>query len=93
MEALRRFGAPLGQVKEEDFVRPGTVFQIGLKPLRVDLLTDLTGLGFEEAWQDRVGHRVGTCEAPFLGRKSFIKNKRATGRPQDLVDADLLERG
>ena len=91
--ALRRFGAPLSQVKEEDFAHPGIVFQIGLQPLRVDLLTELTGLEFEEAWQDRVSHRIGACEAPFLGRKSFIKNKRATGRPQDLVDAELLEKG
>ena len=93
MQALRRFGAPLGQVQEADFARPGLVYQIGVRPLRIDVLTELTGLGFEEAWQDRMIHHLGPVQAPFLGKGSFIKNKRATGRPQDLVDADRLEKG
>ena len=93
MQALRRFGAPLGKVREADFSRPGIVFQVGVRPLRIDLLTDLTGLTFEEAWPDRMIHRFGPFEAPFLGKESFIKNKRATGRPQDLVDAEQLEKG
>jgi len=93
MQALHGFGASLAQVKEADFARPGIAFQVGVRPLRIDLLTELTGLTFEEAWPDRMAHRFGHLETPFLGKNSFIKNKRATGRPQDLVDAEQLEKG
>jgi hypothetical protein len=50
-------------------------------------------LEFDEAWADRMIHRTGTMEMPFLGRQTFVKNKRATGRPQDLADAERLEQG
>ncbi len=93
MEALRRFGAPLEQVREEDFAKPGIVFQIGVRPRRIDIMTELTGLDFAEAWEERFMQSVGPCQVPFLGKRSFIKNKRATGRPKDLLDADLLEKG
>ncbi len=91
IQALRAFGAPLDQISEAEFSQPGIVFQIGLPPRRVDLLTELTGLSFEEAWSDRVRQRMGTCEVDFLGKASLIKNKRATARPQDLVDLESLE--
>lgn len=91
LRALRAFGAPLQEVTEADFSRPGIVFQIGLPPRRIDLLTELTGLEFTEAWNERVRHRMGPCEVDFLGRKSLIKNKGATGRPQDLVDLESLQ--
>ena len=91
MKALREFGAPLDQVTESDFSRPGTVFQLGLAPRRVVLLTRLTGLTFSEAWEDRVKARLGPCEVDFIGKSSLVKNKRATGRPRDLLDLELLE--
>ena len=91
MHALQVFGAPLTQVSASDFSRPGTVFQIGLAPHRIDLLTELTGLIFAEAWEARVAHPLGGCDVNFLGRASLINNKRATGRPQDLVDLQILE--
>lgn len=91
MRALRAFGAPADDVREADFSRPGIVFQIGLAPRRIDLLTELTGLDFAEAWPDRLRHAIGPCEVDFLGRASLIKNKRATGRPQDLVDLQSLD--
>ena len=53
LQALRAFRAPLDQITEADFARPGIVFQIGLPPRRIDLLTELTGLDFTEAWSDR----------------------------------------
>lgn len=91
MRALKVFGAPLEQVSEDDFSRPGIVFQIGVPPRRIDLLTELTGLSFQQAWEDRVYGRLGPCEAGFLGKRSLVKNKRATGRPQDLVDLESLQ--
>jgi hypothetical protein len=67
------------------------VLQIGMPPRRLDILTEVSGLDFEEAWQNRVMHRVGTDEVPFLGRQDLIRNKRASGRPKDRADLDVLD--
>jgi hypothetical protein len=88
--ALADFGAPLGEVTAEDFSRPGIVFQMGLPPRRIDVLTDVTGLTFAEAWPNRLPGRFGPLAADFIGRDDFIRNKRATGRPRDLGDLDAL---
>lgn len=90
IRALRAFGVPLREVTDADFSRPGIVFQIGLSPRRIDLLTELTGLNFPEAWESRTRHRFGPCEVDFIGKDALIKNKRATGRPQDLADLEIL---
>ncbi len=91
MAALREFGAPLHQVTEQDFTQPDVVLQIGVAPRRIDILTVLTGLTFGEAWADRTAHAIGPLVVPFLGRASLIRNKRATGRPQDIADLSYLE--
>ena len=91
MKALAAFGAPLAQVSERDFETPGVVYQIGVAPGRVDILTNLSGLTFDEAWAGRVRHPFGGVEVDFIGRDAFVKNKRATGRPRDLADIDGLE--
>jgi hypothetical protein len=91
MRALARFGAPLAGISEQDFSRPGTTYQMGVDPGRIDVLTDLTGLTFVEAWPDRMRHQFGDVGVDFIGKASFIRNKRATGRPKDLVDVDGLE--
>jgi len=90
LKALADFGAPLGQVTAADFSRPGIVFQMGLPPRRIDVLTDVTGLTFAEAWPNRLRGRFGPVDADFIGRADFIRNKRATGRPKDLGDLDAL---
>lgn len=94
LAALRVFGAPIARhgVTETDFARAGTVYQLGLPPRRIDVLTHISGVDFEEAWAGRVdvslrGHVIG-----FLGRDALLKNKRAAARPKDLADAELLER-
>lgn len=89
--ALREFGAPLADIVEADFARPGVVYQIGVPPGRIDILTDLTGLTFGEAWRDRLLRAFGDVEADFIGRASFIRNKRATGRSKDLGDIEGME--
>ncbi len=91
LEAFRRFGAPIHDLTREDLCRPGTVFQIGVAPRRIDLLTAIDGVSFDEAWRTRVTVRLGDIEAPVLGRAELIRNKRATGRPRDLADADQLD--
>lgn len=91
---LTAFGAPLAQhgVTAADFARAGTVYQLGLPPRRIDVLTQITGVEFDEAWAARVVIPVRTVPVAFLGREALLRNKRAAARPKDLVDVELLER-
>lgn len=91
--ALRAFGAPLNDLKEEDLATAGTVFQIGVAPVRIDVLTEIDGVGFEEAWVNRVTASFGGVPTAVLSREDLIRNKRASGRLQDLADVERLERG
>lgn len=90
--ALREFGAPLAQIRREDLSTPGVVFQLGVVPNRIDLLTSVTGLDFAGAWSRRSSLDIGDLSVPVLGKADLIINKRAVGRPQDLVDVAELER-
>jgi hypothetical protein len=90
IEALQSFGAPLHDVTAADFSRPGIVFQMGLPPFRIDLLTNLSGLTFAEAWPDRTTAPFGDIVVDVIGREAFIRNKRATGRAKDLGDVEGL---
>ncbi|MBI3049382.1 MAG: hypothetical protein HYY76_13840 [Acidobacteria bacterium] len=91
MRALRAFGAPMQDIAEDDFSKPGITYQIGVPPGRVDILTDLTGTRFADAWPNRIRGPFGEIEVDFIGRKDFIANKRATGRAKDLVDIEGFE--
>ena len=93
MRALQRFGAPVAAhgVSARDFVVPGTVYQLGLPPRRIDLLTQISGVTFEEAVQDQVVGSLGGERVPCIGFESLLKNKRATGRTKDVADAEALE--
>ena len=90
MQALQVFGAPLHEVADDDFARPGIVFQIGVPPGRIDILTELSGLTFDEAWPGREMGHFGELEVAYIGREAFIRNKRATGRAKDLGDLEGL---
>jgi hypothetical protein len=94
VRALHRFGAPIAAhgLGEADFVRADTVYQIGLPPRRIDLMTSISGVDFDEAWAERVEAKLGTEPAAIIGREALIKNKRSTGRDKDLLDVKLLER-
>ena len=91
MRALASFGAPLSGIVQSDFERPGITYQIGVPPGRIDILTELTGITFSEAWPDRIRRPFGEVEADFIGRAAFLRNKRATGRPKDLGDVEGME--
>jgi hypothetical protein len=91
MAALRTFGAPLFDLTVEDLVRDDTVFQIGRPPARIDILTGVSGLQFEQAWNNRLTVAVAGVDVPVLGRADFIANKRASGRAKDLTDLALLD--
>ncbi len=92
--ALNAFGAPLAAhgVSQADFETPDNVYQIGLPPRRIDVLTSITGVTWAEARASRILVSVEALELPVIGRDALLQNKRATGRPKDLVDADLLEK-
>ncbi|HEX9147898.1 MAG TPA: hypothetical protein VF958_01930 [Thermoanaerobaculia bacterium] len=89
--AIARIGAPLEGITIEDFVRPGTVFQVGVAPSRIDVMTSLTGLNFTNAWKGRRRARYGENPISVLSERDFIRNKRAVGRTRDLADAEEVE--
>lgn len=91
-KALREFGAPLENVTEADLAAPGLVFQIGVAPNRIDIVTTIDGVDFLDAWPSKMTTTYGDQTIAVIGRTHLIANKRATGRPQDRVDADMLER-
>lgn len=88
--ALKTFGAPTSQVTVDDFHTPDVVYQIGVAPQRVDLLTSISGVDFETAWENRLEIDLDGLSAPVIGRRELLENKVASGRPKDLVDADIL---
>jgi hypothetical protein len=89
--ALQQFGAPLQELMPDDLATPDLVFQIGVSPSRIDLLTSITGVDFAEAWANRQVIPVAGQDVPTIGRSEFIRNKRALGRPRDLADVAELE--
>ncbi len=91
MAALARFGAPLHEIEARDFGTPNTVFQIGVAPRRIDILTTIDAVEFDEAWLEREEVEVGGLKVPVVGRRHLLRNKRATGRPKDEADAVWLE--
>ncbi|MGD0675164.1 MAG: hypothetical protein ABSC94_07075 [Polyangiaceae bacterium] len=92
MQALRAFGAPLGDLAEGDLETPGSGFKMGEPPSRIDILTQIEGVRFEDAWPRRLETSFGSVRCAVIGRADLLKNKRAAGRPQDLADLAALER-
>lgn len=92
--ALARFGAPLqaAGVAVVDFAQRGLVYQIGLPPRRIDVLTEISGVTFDEVWESRVTVEVEGRTVGFIGRAALLRNKQAAGRPQDIADVARLRR-
>lgn len=95
IRALREFGAPLVSlgVTRTDFVTAGQTVQIGVAPLRIDILTSIAGVEFTHAWTERQHFDLAGRQIPVIGRTQLLVNKRAAGRPQDLLDVAALESG
>ncbi|HEX7150660.1 MAG TPA: DUF6036 family nucleotidyltransferase [Thermoanaerobaculia bacterium] len=89
--ALLNFGAPLRDVTVHDLSTPGMIYQIGVEPARIDLLTAPAGVEFEKAWPNRLVVVIDDVSIPFIGKADLIEAKRAAGRRQDLLDLDHLE--
>jgi hypothetical protein len=89
---LRDFGFAATGIRAEDFLAPGRVVQLGVEPYRIDLLTGISGVEFDDAWSDRVTGELGGVPVSFISLRAYRQNKLAAGRPKDLADlADLLE--
>lgn len=88
--ALREFGAPLANLTEKDFAEEGYFYQMGSPPVRVDVLTGIPGVTFEEAWVRRVEILFDDLKVNFISKEDLIAAKLAAGRPQDLLDAENL---
>lgn len=93
LRALEVFGAPTTDLSLDDLVTPDLVFQIGREPRRIDFLTSIDGVEFEEAWERRVALELDGVPVLVLGREDLIRNKRAVGRARDLADIEALEEG
>ena len=93
-EALKKFGAPLeaDKITPETFTRQGLTYQIGIAPVRIDILTGITGVEFSAAWGGRVGGSVFGVPVYFISLRELIANKQATGRSSDLEQLEHIRR-
>ena len=88
-QALNEFGFA-GLHTASDFQKPGFYVQLGVAPVRIDVSTGISGVAFDEVWEQRVAGELGGVPVAFISRDDFIRNKRASGRPKDLLDIELL---
>ena len=91
-KALARFGAPINEIREDEFSQPGLIFQIGVVPRRIDIITKIDAVEFDEADSDKIFVDIDHLKIPVLSIDKLIKNKMATGREKDLLDAKLLKK-
>ncbi len=92
LAVLRAFGFGASNITQHDLARPEMVIRLGQTPVGIDLLTAISGVGFATAWKNRVRAKLGGVPVGVLGVRDFIRNKRASGRPKDLLDLALLQR-
>ena len=91
LNALSDFGAPLRDLTIDDLSKTGTIFQIGIPPLRIDIITEIDGVNFEDAWPARFQTSLGGVPAFVISREHLITNKKTAARLQDLADVEKLE--
>lgn len=91
LRALHNFGTPLHNLTEEDLQQEGTVFQIGVAPRRIDIITSASGLQFEETFERSLSVTIGDIDLHVPCLEDLILNKRASGRTKDLADVEVLE--
>ena len=90
MAALNKFGFGLVGLKTEDFETPDKVIQLGVPPVRVDIVTSITGVSWKEAFSGRAEGKYGDIPVYYIGRQQLISNKQALGRKKDLADLEAL---
>lgn len=90
-QALAKFGAPTDQISVEELSAKNVVFQIGVAPQRIDILTSISGIQFDQAWPHRFSVDLDGLQANIISQSDFLINKMASGRPKDLLDVDILK--
>jgi hypothetical protein len=90
LAALRSFGAPLRELSKDDLISPGTFYQIGLPPNRIDIITQLEEMDFAECWNRRKTGQIGDLAVEYISAADLMENKERTGRPHDLADLEHL---
>jgi hypothetical protein len=90
MDSLREFGFGEIGLSERDFERPGQVIQLGRPPVRIDLITSIGGVSWEEADRGKTAGAYADVPVPVIGRRELILSKRAAGRKQDAADVEAL---
>ena len=90
LTALEAVGCASVGLTPNDFERPDQGVQLGVPPVRIDLITSMTGVSWDEAWANRVTGRYGDMPVYYIGREQFVANKRATGRTKDVADLEVL---
>ena len=91
LRALERFGAPLQDLSPQDLEKSDTVFQIGVAPRRIDIITGVSGLEFDSAFDNSIEVKIDEVALRIPSTADLIRNKRASGRTRDLADAEALE--
>ncbi|NCB40449.1 MAG: hypothetical protein EOM80_16945 [Erysipelotrichia bacterium] len=91
IRALKKFGAPVGDITASDFTEPDIVFQIGVAPRRIDFLTSIDGVNFADAEKDKLTIKINDIDIPVISLENLIKNKKAASRPKDLLDIESLK--
>ncbi len=89
--ALKEFGAPLANLTADDFTDQDCFYQMGRPPLRIDIMMSIPGIEFQEAWNNRETVELADHPIPFISRSDLIRAKKASGRPQDIIDIQKLE--
>ena len=92
VECLAEFGFGSLNLTTDDFTTLDRVVQLGYPPYRIDIITSISGVEFDSAWANRLVVDVDGLQVPFIGRDDLLTNKRATGRPKDLLDVEYLTR-
>ncbi len=92
-QALENFQAPLFDLKKEDLQTPGMVFQLGMIPNRIDIITQIDGVDFDEAWNKHKTVQIDDLKIPVIGKSHLLINKKSTDRPKDKNDVLWLESG
>lgn len=90
LTALAAFGFPVPELTAADLVNPRRMVQMGVEPVQIHLMGAISGVTWDEAQEDRIEGRCGRQNVWYLGRQSFLKNKRAAGRHKDLADIEAL---
>ncbi|HLP45770.1 MAG TPA: nucleotidyl transferase AbiEii/AbiGii toxin family protein [Candidatus Kapabacteria bacterium] len=92
INTLKSFGFRDIGLTERDFQKADQIVQLGYPPLRIDIMTSISGVEFENAWENKVEGKYGTVPCFFISSDDLIKNKQASGRPQDIADIKILEK-